>query len=292
MKEGIITKGIGGFYYIDYQGKIYECKARGIFRKNNLTPMVGDRVMISVLSEEKSLGVIEEIMERETELIRPAVANVNQAIVVFAVTQPEPTLTLLDRFLILAESQDLDITICLNKTDLADESRYKELLDIYGSTGYNIILTSKKLQRGIEDLREALRGKITVFAGPSGVGKSSLLNQVQSDIVLQTGEVSSKTDRGKHTTRHVELIKVENLGWVVDTPGFSSLALDFMKEEDLPYYFKEFLPFIEDCRFNSCLHNNEPQCGVKQAIEDGKIHASRYESYKLFLEEIRKNRRY
>lgn len=137
MKEGIITKGIGGFYYVDYEGVIYECKARGIFRKNNLTPMVGDRVMISILNEEKCLGVMEEILERETELIRPAVANVNQAIVVFAVTQPEPTLTLLDRFLILAESQDLDITICFNKTDLADEAQYREVLDIYGSTGYS-----------------------------------------------------------------------------------------------------------------------------------------------------------
>ncbi len=292
MKEGIITKGIGGFYYVDHQGVIYECKARGIFRKNNLTPMVGDRVMISILNQEKGLGVVEEILERETELIRPAVANVNQAIVVFAVTQPEPNLSLLDRFTVLAESQGLDITICLNKVDLLPEAAYQEIVDIYTSTGYSVILTSKKDGKGIAALKEALKDKITVFAGPSGVGKSSLLNQIQSNILLQTGELSSKTDRGKHTTRHVELIAVAGLGWVVDTPGFSSLALDFMAAEDLPYCFNEFHPYIEDCKFNSCLHNNEPQCAVKQAVEEGKIHISRYESYRLFLEEIKKNRRY
>ncbi len=292
MKEGIITKGIGGFYYIDHQGTIYECKARGIFRKNNLIPMVGDRVMISILNQEKGLGIIEEILDRETELIRPAVANVNQAIVVFAVTQPAPNLSLLDRFLVLAESQELDITICLNKVDLISEEEYREIVDIYASTGYRLILTSKKDGRGIEALREALKDKITVFAGPSGVGKSSLLNEIQSNILLQTGEISSKNDRGKHTTRHVELIAVEGLGWVVDTPGFSSLTLDFMEAEDLPFYFNEFQPYVKDCRFNSCLHNNEPQCSVKQAVEEGKIHISRYESYKLLLEEIKKNRRY
>jgi ribosome biogenesis GTPase len=292
MKEGIITKGIGGFYYVDVQGTIIECKARGIFRRDKLIPMVGDRVMISVINEEKCLGVIEEILDRKCKLIRPPVANVNQAVVVFAVAQPEPDLTLLDRFLVLAESQDLDITICLNKVDLAPEEAYKELAETCMAAGYRVILTSKRDHRGIEDLRQALEGKITVFAGPSGVGKSSLLNQIQENIVLKTGEVSIKTERGKHTTRHVELINVEGLGWVVDTPGFSSLSLDFMEVEKLQHYFKEFLPYEEDCKFSSCLHLNEPQCGVKAALEEGLIYLSRYESYRLFVEEIKKNRRY
>ncbi|MBM7615844.1 ribosome small subunit-dependent GTPase A [Alkaliphilus hydrothermalis] len=292
MREGRIIKGIGGFYYIDYDGITYECKARGIFRKNKMTPMVGDYVVFSVTDEEKLLGMIEEIKERETELIRPPVANVDQAIVVFAITQPDPNLALLDRFIVLAESQRLEIAICINKIDLADEEEQAKLKKIYEATGYPVIFTTKENKASIDEIKKLLAGKTTVFAGPSGVGKSTLLNRIQSNLVLQTGEISAKNARGKHTTRHVELIPLQSSGWVVDTPGFSSLTVDFMEVEELSDTFREFDEYREGCQYLSCIHENEPRCGVKTAVEEGDIPQSRYTSYLQLLEEIRKNRRY
>ncbi|SCY85294.1 ribosome small subunit-dependent GTPase A [Alkaliphilus peptidifermentans] len=292
MKEGRIIKGIGGFYYVDYNHDIYECKARGILRKNKKTPMVGDQVRFSILDPEKKLGILEDILERKNELIRPPVANVDQAVVVFAITQPEPNLSLLDRFLVLAESQQLDIVICFNKIDLLQKDDYLWMVDIYKNAGYPVLLTSKENNDGINKLKEILAGRVTVFAGPSGVGKSTLLNRIQSNIKLQTGEISVKSERGKHTTRHVELIPLNQRGWVVDTPGFSSLKVDFMEEIDLAYYFPEILQSKGECKFNSCLHENEPSCLVKKRVEEKEIAAERYESYKKLLEEIRLNRRY
>lgn len=292
MQEGRIIKGIGGFYYIDFRGKTYECKARGIFRKNKLVPMVGDYVIFSITNEEQLLGMIEEIKDRKTELIRPAVSNVDQAVVVFAATQPEPNLSLLDRFLVLAESNDLDIVIVFNKIDLADSNRLEEIKGIYRLAGYRVILTTKHEESTINELREVLAGNTTVFAGPSGVGKSTLLNRIQSNLVMETGEISTKTERGKHTTRHVELVPLDTSGWVVDTPGFSSLNVDFLEEEDLGHCFREFVSKMEGCRFTSCIHENEPHCGVKDSVEKGEISHSRYKSYLQLLQEIRKNRRY
>ncbi|WP_026476446.1 ribosome small subunit-dependent GTPase A [Alkaliphilus transvaalensis] len=292
MKEGRIIKGIGGFYYIDFHGSIYECKARGIFRKNKVIPMVGDYVVISVTDEDKRLGMIEEIKERQTELIRPPVSNVDQAIVVFAVAQPDPNFSLLDRFIVLAESQRLEIVICINKMDIDDNNLKEEIIKIYGGAGYPIIFTSKYDEASLEQLKEKLKNKTTVFAGPSGVGKSTLLNRIQSNLVLQTGEISAKTARGKHTTRHVELIPYHESGWVVDTPGFSSLTIDFMEEVELAGAFREFHQFQDDCKFLSCIHENEPKCGIKEAVDEGKIPNTRYNSYLQLLEEVRKNRRY
>lgn len=292
MYSGRIIKGIGGFYYVDVKGEIFECRARGLFRKKKITPVVGDNVQIEILDYDNKLGVLEVINERYNELIRPSVSNIDQAIVVFAVTQPDPHLSLLDRFLVLAESQKLKIIICLNKVDLLNREKYDQLVEIYCSAGYKVILTSCKEDLGISDLRDELKGNVSVFAGPSGVGKSTLLNTIQPGLALQTGEISMKISRGKHTTRHAELISVGENSWVVDTPGFSSLNMDFMSEEELADHFPEFVSCADDCRFNSCRHINEPDCSVKDAVSKGEISQNRYNSYIQFIDEIRKNRRY
>lgn len=292
MYSGRLIKGIGGFYYVHVEDQVFECKARGLFRKKKITPLVGDYVEIDVLDRENKKGVIEDIKSRKNELIRPSVSNIDQAIVVFAVTQPDPHLSLLDRFLVLAESQRLNIIICLNKIDLLEPADYEEIVHTYRSAGYKIILTSTKKEIGIDELRDELKNKTTVFAGPSGVGKSTLLNHVHPGLQLQTGEISTKISRGKHTTRHAEIMEIEENGWVVDTPGFSSLDMNFIDEGDLHYYFPEYSSHLEYCKFNSCKHLNEPGCSVKEAVQSGKISESRYDSYVQFIEEIRKHRRY
>jgi len=292
MYSGRLVKGIGGFYYVDVNGEIFECKARGLFRKKKIVPTIGDYVEISILDNENKKGVIENINKRHNELIRPSVSNIDQAIVVFAVTRPDPHLSLLDRFLVLAESQKLNIIICLNKIDLLEEEEYKEIINIYTLAGYKVILTSTKQDKGISDLREELKNKTTVFAGPSGVGKSTLLNHIHPGLKLQTGELSLKIGRGKHTTRHAELIAVGEDGWVVDTPGFSSLDMDFIHEDELGFNFPEFESYLHDCKFNSCKHLNEPSCSVKEAVALGEISANRYNSYMQFIDEIKKHRRY
>ena len=291
MIKGMIIKGIGGFYYIKTDHATYECKARGRFRKERVTPLVGDRVMISIQSGTEN-GVIEEILPRTTELVRPPVANVNQAIIVIAVNKPEPNLCLLDRFLATIEKEGLPIIICINKVDLDTNHNFGRISSIYLNAGYDVIHTSTKKNIGIDILRAKLKDKITVFAGPSGVGKSSLLNAIQSSLSLKTGEISMKNNRGKHTTRHVELMELDYGGWVVDTPGFSSLDMDSCTEEELQYCFKEFEALIGGCKFQGCMHLNEPNCVIKSEIEKGRISQSRYISYIQLLEEIQKNRRY
>ena len=292
MYRGKLIKGIGGFYYVDVEGEIFECKPRGLFRKKKIVPVIGDYVKIDILDNENRKGVIEEIEARQNELTRPPVSNVDQVVVVFAVTRPDPCFSHLDRFLVLAESQKLEIAICFNKIDLLNESEYREMVDIYTAAGYKVILTSSILGEGIRDLGKELKNKTTVFAGPSGVGKSTLLNCICPSLQLETKDVSLKTGRGKHTTRHVELINIGEDSWVADTPGFSSLAVDFMDEENLHYYFPEFMPYVDTCKFNSCKHINEPGCGIKEAIKMGKISQQRYNSYIQLIDEIKKGRRY
>lgn len=291
MLEGIIIKGIGGFYYVKVGDTTYECRARGLFRKEKIKPQVGDRVLIRI-NEEDNTGYVEEICPRDTELIRPAVSNVNQAIIVFAIRKPDPNLWLLDKFLLLASSQNLDVVICLNKIDKASKEEVREIYDIYDDIGYKIIATSATEDLGIDELREVLKDKITVFAGPSGVGKSSLLNKIDSNLKLETGSISEKTSRGKHTTRHTELIELKTGGFVLDTPGFSSLELDFLTEEDLEEHFPEIHKLGSECKFNGCKHLKEPKCRVKEAVSNGEISKTRYDNYILFLEEIINNRRY
>lgn len=291
MIDGIIIKGIGGFYYVKTQDGIVECRARGIFREENTTPLVGDKVRIRI-SEEDSSGYIEKIYPRTSQLVRPSVANITQAIIVMSVKKPDINTWLLDRFLIMAEHEDLKITICLNKYDLDPEETLK-LVEIYEEAGYNVINTSAKTGKGIEILEKSLDQNISVFAGPSGAGKSSLLNRIREDFQLETGDVSAKTKRGRHTTRHVELLELNDNTFVLDSPGFSSLSLEFIEEEiELRNYFREISKYGTNCKFISCLHLNEPGCEVKRQVEEGIIDKQRYENYLLFLNEITNIRRY
>ena len=292
MLNGKIIKGIGGFYYVDTENGLYECRARGIFRKNKITPLVGDRVSISVVDEENKKGVVEEIEDRDTELVRPPIANVDKALIVFAIKNPSPNLSLLDRFIVLAEKENLEIVIVFTKVDLdTDGAILEELKDIYETSGYKVIPVSNKEKLNIDKIKEELKESTVVFAGPSGVGKSSLLNEVDKNFELKTGEVSDKIKRGKHTTRHAELLKLECGGMVADTPGFSSLTLDDIDENELKEYFIEFENH-DECRFGSrCIHENEPSCAVKEAVENGEISKKRYDSYIQLLNEIRSGKR-
>ncbi|MDO5011584.1 MAG: ribosome small subunit-dependent GTPase A [Intestinibacter bartlettii] len=292
MIEGRIIKGIGGFYYVDTESGLYECRARGIFRKNKITPLVGDFVKISIVDEENKKGVVEEIAERETELVRPPIANVNKALIVFAVKNPTPHLSLLDRFIVLAERENLEIVIILTKIDLDDDNTFEKIKSIYEPCGYKVIGVSNLEKKNIDKVKEELKDNTVVFAGPSGVGKSSLLNEIDSNFQLKTGDVSDKIKRGKHTTRHAELFELEFGGMVADTPGFSSLTLDDIEDIDLKDYFIEFEDFNDECKFGSrCIHQNEPSCAVKEAVENGDIPKERYDSYIQLLNEIRQGKR-
>ena len=291
MIEGRIIKGIGGFYYIETEKGLYECRARGIFRKNKITPLVGDFVKLSVVDEDNKKGVVEEIQERKTELVRPPIANVNKALIVFAVKNPTPHLSLLDRFIVLAERENLEIVIILTKIDLDDDNTFEKIKNIYEPCGYKVIGVSNLENKNIDKVKEELKDNTVVFAGPSGVGKSSLLNQIDSNFQLKTGDVSDKIKRGKHTTRHAELFELKFGGMVADTPGFSSLTLDDIEDIDLKDYFIEFEDY-DDCKFGSrCIHQNEPNCAVKEAVENGEIPKERYESYIQLLNEIRQGKR-
>lgn len=293
MEKGIIVKGIGGFYYIKQGDRVFECKARGKFRNKKITPLVGDYVLFK-FDEMTKQGIIEDILDRRVELIRPPVANVEQAIIVFALKNPDPNLRLLDKILVMSEYNNLELKICINKIDLDDDDYLHKIMEIYKDTGYEIIPCSTKKEVGIDRIKGILKDKISVFAGPSGVGKSSLLNKVQSGLELKTGEISNKIKRGKHTTRHSELLELDFGGWVVDSPGFTSLNIDYIEIEELGYLFPEFRHYVDDCKFTNCLHVNEPNCEVKNALNKGYISKDRYNNYVEFLEQIKEinNRRY
>ncbi len=291
--QGKIIKGIAGFYYVHAaESGIYECKAKGIFRKEKIKPLVGDNVCIEVLDEGEKTGTITEILPRNNTLIRPAVANVDQALVIFAVNRPKPNFNLLDRFLLMMAYQEVETVICFNKQDIASLEEKEELLRIYADYGARILFTSARAGEGVEEVLSVLRGKTTTVAGPSGVGKSTLINLLCPEAVMETGEISRKIDRGKHTTRHSELFYVEGGTYLMDTPGFSSLLLPDMEKEELKEYFPEFLKYEPNCRFNGCMHVHEPGCGVKEALEKGFISSRRYQSYLEFLEELKDRRKY
>lgn len=290
MVTGVIIKGIGGFYYVDTGEAVYECRARGKFRLQNITPLVGDVVDIEA-DEASKQGYVLKIHPRSNEMIRPAIANVDQVVVVFAAKRPDINMTLLQKFLVYAEHVGINIIVCINKIDLDESREYKAVVEMLRSIPYKVIETSTKQVIGIEELKAALKDKTTVFAGPSGAGKSSLLNLVQTGLKLKTGDLSKKIDRGTHTTRHAELIKLDMGGRVADTPGFTSLELKDIEVESLQLLFPE-LEQHTNCKFVRCLHHAEPQCGVKEAVQEGKISRIRYEYYLELLKELKEIRRY
>ncbi len=281
--NGIIIKGIGGFYYVKASGNIYECKARGVFRKQKITPTIGDRVTIETDGEK---GSITEIMTRTSYLARPPVANVDTMLIVIAAAEPSPNLAVADKMLVNTKISGIKPAVCVNKTDLAESDGIK---DAYLKAGYEVIEVSAEKNEGIDTLRSFLKGKSTAFAGLSGVGKSSLLSLITDDD-LETGAVSEKIRRGRHTTRHVELFELADGGYVMDTPGFSQLEVEGIRAEDLWRCFPEMADCDGKCRFRGCAHVNEPDCAVKDKLAEGKIAQSRYESYKELYEKLKQTK--
>lgn len=291
--RGKIVKGIAGFYYVHVEALgVYECKAKGIFRNQNKKPLVGDNVEIVILDEGEKLGNITGLLPRHNELIRPAVANIDQALIIFAVTEPDPNFNLLDRFLVTMEKQGVDTVICFNKKDLAQESELELLKEAYTICGYPLIFASSQTGEGLVHIREQILGKTTVLAGPSGVGKSSMLNVLYPKANMETGSISEKIKRGRHTTRHSELFHLEGSTYIMDTPGFTSLFIDHFDKEELKDYFIEFRAYEEFCRFKGCAHIGEPDCGVKKALEAGKISKTRYDNYVNFYQELKQVKKY
>lgn len=288
--NGLITKGIGGFYYVKTIQGLYECKPRGIFRKDGIIPLPGDEVCISVLDENTKTGNIDKINARCSELVRPAVANVDQVAIVVSIKAPAPDYILLDKLLISACKKNIDVVICINKIDLDLEGEAKKLESIYSKSGYKTLMLSSKENTGLDGLEDILKGKITVLAGQSGVGKSTLLNSIMKAYIMETGNVSTKIDRGKHTTRHAELLELRTGGYIIDTPGFSSFQISDVSCGDLDKYYPEFRQLIGQCRFNGCSHICEPDCSIKSAVENNELPKERYDRY-VYLYEILKNKK-
>ncbi|MBE5905402.1 MAG: ribosome small subunit-dependent GTPase A [Lachnospiraceae bacterium] len=291
--QGKIVKGIAGFYYVHVvESGIYECKAKGIFRKEKMKPLVGDDVELEILNEEEKKGNIIRILPRRNELLRPAVSNVDQAIVIFAGKKPDPNYNLLDRFLIRMQMEHTKTIICINKADLLTEEERESIRAIYAGCGSQLLFTSTKTMEGLEALQKVLLGKTSTVAGPSGVGKSSLINLLQGNTVMETGSISTKIERGKHTTRHSQLIPISGSSYIMDTPGFSTLYINELEKEELKDFYDEFSKLERGCRFPGCNHVSEPDCQVKLAVEDGKIAKRRYENYTLLFEELKNVKRY
>lgn len=291
MLHGTVVKTYSGFYYVQIDDQVWECRLRGKFRLAKQNVLAGDMVKVTKTGEKT--GVIEEILPRRTELERPLVANVSQVVMVLACADPDPKTELLDRMLVQAEAAGLTSVVCFNKTDLVSPDVIELLTEDYYKAGYCVLLTSTLEGTGIDELRQSLKEHITVFAGPSGSGKSSLLNAIHPGFSLKTGKVSEKIGRGRHTTRFAELMELEPGTLVVDSPGFSALYLPEIDKQHLAEMFPEFLPYIDQCKFNGCLHRAEPHCAVKAGVEKGVLSRKRYDNYLVFLDEIvTKERRY
>lgn len=282
--EGIIVKGIAGFYYVKAEDTVYQCKARGVFKKQGITPAVGDRVTIR-MAEEGSDAVIEAIHERKNSFIRPPIANVDCFVVVLAAANPKPNLTITDKFLVMAEKSHTDIILCINKSDLVSREELDAIKEIYRDL-YPVVCVSGKEGIGLDELKQRLEGKISALAGPSGVGKSTLLNKLAPHALAETGDISGKTKRGKHTTRHSELFEMGENAMIFDTPGFTSFEILDADEEELQYFYPEMEALLGTCKYDNCRHKKEPACAIRDAAEDGRIHPSRYASYLAQLEEI------
>ncbi|HIV16762.1 MAG TPA: ribosome small subunit-dependent GTPase A [Candidatus Alectryocaccobium stercorigallinarum] len=285
---GKIIKGIAGFYYVEVAGSgVYQCKAKGSFRKEKLKPLVGDEVRITVTHEKDMEANIEEIFPRRNELYRPAAANVDQVLVVMAFADPKPDYYILDRFLVQMEITGLHSVICFNKDDLATQEKAEEIRKTYESAGYDVIMVSAAAKTGAEELRRRLAGKTTVLAGPSGVGKSSIVNLMSSSDIMETGEISEKLKRGKNTTRHAQLIVIGENTYICDTPGFTSFEAENISSGELRRFFPEIWKYEGNCRFNGCVHVSEPECRVKEEVEKGNISKLRYGSYTRLFEELK-----
>ncbi len=295
-KQGKIIKGIAGFYYVHVpELGTFECKAKGNFRHQKIKPLVGDNVEIQILSDKDFLGNIEKILPRKNELIRPAVANIDQALLVFAVTKPEPNLNLLDRLIILMQKQGVECTICFSKTDLVTKEEEAYLSEIYKDSACKLVFISNfDENKDLPPVKilDLLEGKTSVLAGPSGVGKSTLLNRIVPSANMETGNISEKIQRGRHTTRHSEIFHVSDNTYLLDTPGFTSLYLTEFEKEEIKDYYPEFSNFGNGCKFLDCSHINEPSCEVKTAVETGLISPVRYENYRNIYDEIKNIRRY
>lgn len=274
------------------KGQVYQCKAKGVFRNRGVKPLVGDDVEFSILDEKDQEGNIDAILPRKNELIRPAAANVDQAMVVFALSHPAPNFNLLDRFLLMMERQNMPVILCFNKADQEQGQDGWDFMGSYRKAGYQVLSISALEKDGVEEVRRLLAGKTTVLAGPSGVGKSTLTNALYPQAEMETGEISKKIQRGRHTTRHSELFWIGEDTYMMDTPGFSSLYVEDLEPEELKNYFPEFAPFEDQCRFLGCVHVGERECGVKEAVEAGKIAGSRYDNYLLMYQELKNKRRY
>lgn len=291
--QGKIIKGIAGFYYVHAEdGNVYECKAKGVFRNKKIKPLVGDNVEMDVINATELTGNVADILPRKNELIRPAVANIDQTLVVFASLSPAPNFNLLSRFLVMMDYQEIPTTICFNKSDQVSAEELKKLTEVFEGSGAQIIVTSVVTGEGMEELRDVLKGKTTSFAGPSGVGKSSILNEIFPDANSKTGNISEKINRGKHTTRHSEIFYLGEDTYIMDTPGFTSLDYNVVEADSLHYYFGEFDEYEGQCRFNGCVHVNEPDCAVKNAVESGKINRTRYDIYTEMYKELKEKRKY
>lgn len=290
--RGKIIKGIAGFYYVHTADGLFECKAKGIFRKDGIKPLVGDDVELEIVDEEGLIGNIVRILPRQNALVRPACANISQALVIFAVVKPNPNYNLLDRFLISMEKQDLPAVICFNKKDIATKEEQQELFDAYSGCGYQVLFVSGTKGQGMDEIRGCLKGKTTVVAGPSGVGKSTIINALYPQANMETGEISRKIERGKHTTRHAQLFALSEDTFIMDTPGFTSLSLGEMEKEELQRFYPEFALHEKECRFGGCAHLSEPVCGVKAALFRGEISQVRYDNYAMLYEELKNRKKY
>ena len=289
--EGLIVKGIGGFYYVDTGNEIIEAKGRGIFKKYGITLAVGDRVELEIIDETGKKGVINSIYPRKNQFIRPPIVNVDTFVVVFAASKPKPNLVLVDKFLVMAEMHGVEAVICINKSDLVSRDELDEYRNVYDGI-YPVIAVSARNGEGMDELKKAISGKTAAFAGPSGVGKSTITNALVPHANMETGSISEKTKRGRHTTRHAEIFKAEGGGRIFDTPGFTSFEIMEADEDSLMHYYPAIEHFSGDCYYDNCRHLKEPQCAVREAVNEGNIHKRRYESYAANMEEIKNRRKY